>query len=135
MVVAKFKSAFLLSRKMKSSFLKYLNGHVSFLPAKLYPTPIVTRWNSWFKAVLYLSDYLDYILDFFDELENPNSSVLFLQECYADTTFRRKLKIQITFISEFCPNIMKLINELEGTNFPMAHLLWDKLEGLKSSLE
>lgn len=112
-----------------------MNEHVPHLPAKLYPTPIVTGWNSWFTAVLYLNAYLDHILDFFDEVENPNSSVLFLKECYADETFKRKFKIQITFISEFCPKIMKLIDESEGTNYPIAHLLWNKLEDLKSSLE
>ena len=58
-----------------------------------------------------------------------------MKECYVGTTFKRKLKIQMTFISEFCPKIMKLIDELEGTSYPIAHLLWNKLEDLKSSLE
>ncbi|EOB13052.1 hypothetical protein NBO_225g0001, partial [Nosema bombycis CQ1] len=67
--------------------------------------------------------------------ENPNSSVLLLMECCSEPNFNQKLKIQMTFISEFCPRIMKLIDNLEGTSYPFAHLLWDKLEDLKSSLE
>lgn len=135
MFTAKVKSAFCLSRKMKNSYLNYLKENVPDLPAKLYPAPVVTRWNSWFSAVSYLSEYLNHILNFFDVWENENSSIKFLKENYADETFRRKLEIQMVFTTEFCPKLMKLIDDLEGSTYPFAHLLWNKLEDLKSSLE
>lgn len=54
-IVAKTKSAFLHSRKMKSAYLNFLNDKAPHLAAKLYPEPVITRWNSWFKSVIYLN--------------------------------------------------------------------------------
>ena len=116
---------------MKSAYLNYLQEHVSQLTAKLYATPFVTRWNSWFKSVIYLNEYMRHIITFLNEYEDYNSSISYLKECFENEILARKIRVQLTFVSEFCPKIMKIIDNLEGSDYPFAHILWSKFEDLK----
>lgn len=134
-IVAKTKAAFLHSRKMKSAYLKYLQEHVPLLTPKLYPTPVVTRWNSWFKSAIYLNEYVEHIIAFLNDYEDDNMSTSYLTECFENETLARKIRVQLTFVFEFCPKIMEIIDNLEGSKYPFANILWSKLEDLKSSLE
>lgn len=133
-LVSKLKTAFLHSRKMKSAYILFLKEKAPEIPAKLFPAPVVTRWNSWFKAVIYLNDYLEHLLIFIKNSDNQNSSTLYINQAVENQALASKIRVQIVFLAEACPKIMQLIDYLEGSNYPFAHLLWEKLEDLKSTL-
>ncbi|XP_070506833.1 uncharacterized protein [Chironomus tepperi] len=134
-VVSKIKSAFVHSRKMRSAYVTYLRENAQNLPPKIFPSPVLTRWNSWLKSVLYLKDYIKHILNFFDEWQNENSSINFLKVNYKNAYFKSKLNVQLAFITEIGPKMIKLTNDLEGSSYPLAHQLWSHLEALKSQLK
>ncbi|KAJ8887913.1 hypothetical protein PR048_007397 [Dryococelus australis] len=100
--VAKMKSAFLHSRKIKN--------------ASLFPVPVVTCWNSWFNSELYLAQYIEGILKFFsNECEFTNSSIEYIVDMFK-------------FVSEICMKIKALITDLEGSDYPYAHKLQNSLQ-------
>lgn len=76
-----------------------------------------------------------HIIDFLNEYEDENSSISYLKECFETEILARKIRVQLTFVSEFCPKIMKIIENLEGSDYPFVHILWSKLEDLNSSLK
>lgn len=112
-IVPKTKSAFLHSRKMKSAYLNFLKEKSPQLAAKLYPEPVITRWNSWFKSVVYLSEYMDYIVAFFKEYEGDNSSTSFVKETFQNEILAHKVRVQMTYVAEFCQKVVQLIEHLE----------------------
>nr|CAD7438991.1 unnamed protein product [Timema bartmani] len=124
------KMAFLNARKMKSAYVRFLQEEHADLPAILFPSPVVTRWNSWFHSVLYLNDYSDALIEFLGQYENNNASAEYLLEQQRDPVAWQSLKLQMVFIADSCKMFVELINKLEGSKFPFAHLLWHELEAL-----
>lgn len=134
-VVSKVKMAFLHGRKIKNAYIHYLQTHYPALPAVLFPSPIITRWNSWFCSVKYINTYLEPLIGFFKEVEYSNTSTTAVVEMFDDAVSSTVVRIQIKFVSEMCLKFVELINVLEGSAFPYAHLLWDHLENLVASLQ
>lgn len=133
-LVVDVKMAFLHGRKIKNAYLNYLGEHFPELRPKLFPSPVVTRWNSWFAAVIYLCDYIDAILEFFKQWEPQNASVKSVCKKGSKETMC-VLKTKLTFVSETCKRIVELIKTLEGSKYPFAHLIWDNLMQLSGELK
>nr|CAD7452593.1 unnamed protein product [Timema tahoe] len=133
--VVKVKMAFLNTRKMKSAYVRFLQEEHADLPAILFPSPVVSRWNSWFHSVLYLNDYSDALIKFLGQYENNNASSEYLLEQQRDPVAWQSVKLQMVFVADSCKMFVELINKLEGSKFPFAHLLWHELEALMSVLK
>nr|CAD7408269.1 unnamed protein product [Timema poppensis] len=124
-----------LKKKIKSAYVRFLQEEHADLPAILFPSPVVTRWNSWFHSVLYLNDYSDALIEFLGQYENNNASAEYLLEQQRDPVAWQSVKRQMVFIADSCKMFVELINKLEGSKFPFAHLLWHELEALMSVLK
>ncbi|KAJ8892013.1 hypothetical protein PR048_004578 [Dryococelus australis] len=84
-----------------------------------FPVPVLTRWNSWFKSVLYVSEYLTDMTEFFSlsEMQNaPNAG------CYPQDR-NEKTQIQAVFAQEHAVQLMSLIDSLEGSSYTTSHIL------------
>ncbi|KAJ8885731.1 hypothetical protein PR048_011931 [Dryococelus australis] len=64
LLVSKLKMAFLHSRKMRNKYLSCIKESYPSLPSILFPAPVTTRWDLWFKALQYLNTYVDVRVDF-----------------------------------------------------------------------
>lgn len=133
--VVKVKTAFLNTRKRRHHYAQYLTDH-SDKPANQFPMPVNTRWNSWFKAVFYLADYLLDILNFFrqDELKANNNSGINYLTALSDKEVSVILA-ECVFIKAHTEEIVNLLTKLEGSQYPTAHLLYGDLDHLKKSFQ
>nr|CAD7395800.1 unnamed protein product [Timema poppensis] len=132
--VVKVKMVFSNAIKMKSVFVWFLQEEHADLPAILFPSPVVTRGNSWFHSVLYLNDYSDALIEFLGQYENNNASAEYLLEQQRDPVAWQSVKLQMVFVADSCKMLVELINKLEGSKFTFSHLLWHELEALMSVL-
>ncbi|CAG2057325.1 unnamed protein product [Timema podura] len=84
--VAKAKAAFLNTRKRKHNYLAFLNEKYSKgeKSAKLFPNPVLTRWNSWFCSVVYLCEYLVDLVEYFSTLEEVTAALKYFQDMSHD---------------------------------------------------
>lgn len=132
--VIKVKNAFLNTRKRRHAYLNFLREKNEEDQVKMFPMPIVTRWNTWFHSVFYLAVHLRDIVCFFEQLsEENNAGVKFikgLQEAEVQA-----IEVQCVFVTENCACFVDTINFLEGSSYPSAHLLYSKLQKLQISLE
>lgn len=135
MLVSKVKMVFLHGRKIKHAYASFLRENYEDLPAVLFPSPVITRWNTWFKSVKYLGTYLDALVHFLTEYDEKNASAITVCEMFENELQSMLPKAQVLFVSEICQPFIDLIEVLEGSKYPFAHLLWDKLESLTQSLK
>ncbi|CAH1113314.1 unnamed protein product [Psylliodes chrysocephalus] len=68
------------------------------------------------------------LLLFMNDYEDDNMSTSYLTECFENKTLARKIQVQLTFVSEFCPKIMKIIDNLEKSKYLFANILKSSLE-------
>lgn len=63
--VANAKLLFLNTRKRKHRYLSFLKErHEDEQKCKMFPSPVMTRWNSWHKSALYVGDHVQDLVDF-----------------------------------------------------------------------
>ncbi|KAJ8873190.1 hypothetical protein PR048_026823 [Dryococelus australis] len=62
------------TRKRKHHYLQHLQESSANL--QLFPSPVVTRWNSWFHAVKYLDEYLTHLVTFFKKEDSDWSAAV-----------------------------------------------------------
>ncbi|KAJ8880721.1 hypothetical protein PR048_017191 [Dryococelus australis] len=110
--LVKTKIVFINTRKRKHHYLHHLQE--SNVNPKLFPSPVVTRWNLWFHAVEDLDDYLTHLVTFFKK-ENI-------------------LKCQFKFVVEHCKQTVDL-KILEGSSYPFAHKFHSNLSDFKTCFE
>lgn len=133
-LVTRVKMAFLHGRKIKSAYINFLKNNFPHLVAKLFPSPVITRWNSWFRSVVYIDEYIEPLQQFLESWEPKNASVQAVCEMLTEKNLV-VLKIKSKFVSESCVKIISLITVLEGSTYPYAHLLWDDLTDLADELK
>lgn len=77
--VAHAKMAYLNTRKRKHRYLSFLKSKYPNEEKKavLFPSPVMTRWNSWFKSALYVGEYLPDLVDFFKTMDEDSSAQIF----------------------------------------------------------
>ncbi|XP_063227740.1 uncharacterized protein LOC134533894 [Bacillus rossius redtenbacheri] len=131
--VMKTKMFFLNSRKRKHHYLQFLT--VSSIHPKLFPSPVLTRWNSWFRAVEYIDTYLPHLLEYFktEDAETSGSSTEYYMQMSMDKV--AVLQCEARFVVEHCKSTVELLEILEGSSYPFAHRLLGKLYDLKTSFK
>lgn len=75
--VVQVKHIFLNTRKRKHAYVQFLTQKYENEPTKvkLFPIPVITRWNSWFKNVEYLGEYLHDRVEFVESVEDESLAV------------------------------------------------------------
>ncbi|XP_063218962.1 uncharacterized protein LOC134529127 isoform X3 [Bacillus rossius redtenbacheri] len=134
-VVVKVKSAFLNTRKRKHQYLQYLREE-TVKPDKLFPMPVNTRWNSWFRAVFYLAEYFLEIINFFrnsDFQETNNAGIKYL--IMLSDKEVSVILAQCIFVQQHAFEIMDLLTKLEGSKYPTSHTLYGDLENIQKGLD
>ena len=105
---------------------------------------MLTRWNTWFHSIEYLSEFLPHILDFVkDEKDNQERSELInsLYDLLEDSYKYSELKLLVHFYVEnaqvFHDLILKLEDSLGNTHitFNIVRNLWNLLRFQSFSLD
>ncbi|XP_026290182.2 uncharacterized protein LOC113214890 [Frankliniella occidentalis] len=128
------KQLFKNTRKRKHRYIQYLKDTYSFSKAKepkLFPMPVMTRWGSWKKSVQYISTYLEDVTNYaktIPESEKVNS-VQYFKKLSADDL--KVIKTEADFVVEYCSSVCDLILFLEGSLYPMAHVVYSKVNDIK----
>lgn len=134
--VIKVKHAFLNARKRKSEYLAFLaeryEGDDSQGNVTAFPIPVMTRWNTWFKSVIYISKHLDDLVVFFNQLDDGNAGIKYFKN--ATPASIQAIRTQAIFVSLNCPPLMDLITFLEGSKYATSHLLRGKLSDIEVKL-
>ncbi|CAF1054974.1 unnamed protein product [Brachionus calyciflorus] len=86
LIVANLKSIFARGSNRKKRFIDFLKSNEKENPS-YYPSPVVTRWNTWFKAVSYISKNLFKT----SELKNNSNLLLLTQELFPTRSYVRFL--------------------------------------------
>ncbi|KAJ8868117.1 hypothetical protein PR048_031926 [Dryococelus australis] len=124
------KAAFQNTRKCKHLYTqKNTDGTKKIIQ---FPVTVLTRWNCWFKSVLYVSEYLTDIIKFFSlsEMQNtPNAGIEYFSAI--PKTEIKITQIQDVFVQEHTAQLMSLIDSLEGPSYPTSHILHSKLLHVK----
>ncbi|XP_066473343.1 uncharacterized protein [Tiliqua scincoides] len=133
--IVKVKNAFLNTRKIKNKYAQFLSEKYPWSDPdmiSLFPSPVCTRWNSWFKSVRYLANRIADVVDFFRSLDDGNAGVRFFHAASAETI--QTVKVQAAYVSEICAPVMDLITFLEGSSYPTIHVLAGKLSDIEIKL-
>lgn len=127
----KVKHTFLHTRK--SSYVQFLSEKYQGSNPEmisLFPSPVCTRWNSWFKSVWYLSNHMEDVVEFFRSLDDGNADVKFFNAASSATI--QTIKVQAIYVSDVCRPLMDLITFLEGSSScPTIHTLAGKLSDIE----
>jgi len=113
-IVKKFlqniKDAFVKSAARRHRYITHLKHHGIVSPCKI-PLPNATRWNSWFKMVLYTKEYINYWPHFFESKlqENSNNTLLEIHNTLQNEHERGIITIYVYLISTFSQNLFKLL--------------------------
>ncbi|KAJ8876040.1 hypothetical protein PR048_023948, partial [Dryococelus australis] len=120
-VITVVKSAFLNTRKRKSRYLNYLEDkRAGKKPAKLFPAPMLTRWDSWFSALPEMLEICNSGINYLSHLTNK-------QVCSLDA--------QAIFVKEHAQDLVQLATVLEGSKYMTSHRLYPKLDTLNTAME
>ncbi|XP_063234984.1 uncharacterized protein LOC134537934 [Bacillus rossius redtenbacheri] len=130
--VVKAKMAFLNTRKRKHHYLDFLKK--SSVEPKLFPSPVLTRWNSWFTSVTYLDKYLVHLVEFFRQQDFDGADATeYFKSLSTDQVL--VLQCEAKFVVEYCKKTVDLLECLEGSSYPFAHKLCVKLSDLKTGFK
>ncbi|XP_003742036.1 uncharacterized protein LOC100903363 [Galendromus occidentalis] len=129
-LVCSIKRAFTACPARKARFKQFLrdNGKIEKLP----PVPVLTRWNSWFRAALFHAEYLENYHEFFTkEMEGSSSSSLSETR---DLCASPCVETQLAQLREYAPRIMEALTKYES-NEVSAHLVSEDMALLIEWLE
>uniref|UniRef100_H3AKS8 DUF659 domain-containing protein n=1 Tax=Latimeria chalumnae TaxID=7897 RepID=H3AKS8_LATCH len=131
-----FKNMFYNSGSRKAKYLRFMNQKLQEespdAKASMPPSPVGTRWNSWFHAVQYHSKNFQFYKEFFNEECKSSSpvSVQTIQKMLNDPTKYALLKVQIAFLAKKCEQILSLNLAFESRK-PCTVKAFDLLEELQ----
>lgn len=130
--VSNVKHAFLNSRKRKHRYKSFLEEKYpeNEKNVKLFPSPVLTRWNSWFHSVEYVAEYEDDLIEFLTSADSGISTEYFsnLSNCE-----RAIIQCSAEFLVEHGTPLIKHIVELEGSSYTLSHKLYPLLWDLENS--
>ena len=127
--VAKMKKVFKNSARRKVFYVNFLKEKGVKKP-HTPPQPVITRWNSWFEAVVQHNEYFKYYEEMMNEMAaNENSvppAVEAVLEIMAET---RHLELLLRFITVKSQRIRKLIKMAESQDI-QVHLIYNTMSDL-----
>lgn len=131
--VVQTKHLFLNTRKRKHAYIQFLTEKCNdeTKKPKLFPIPVVTRWNSWFKSVEYICEYLHDIVEFVQSVDDESVAVHYFKSLNPSEV--QKIHCQAVMLLEHCSKCSNLLLSLESNETPLAHILSSKLGDLCKS--
>lgn len=111
--ISESKILFLNTRKRKHRYMSFLKEKYSSDQSRctLFPAPVLTRWNSWFKAVEYVKDHASDIRDFSSSLQEGSSSVMYMKNI-SDNDLN-EITASASFLIEHCKPVIEIIHVLK----------------------
>lgn len=133
--VSKTKTAFMNTRKRKYRYLCFLKEQYpnQEKPHVLFPSPVLTRWGSWFKSVGYVNTYLHDLVTYLKSLEVESEALQYFANLSGEQL--TIIQCQAEFLVEHGCALVELTKQLEGSNYPMAHMISGKLSDLSKSFQ
>ena len=130
-LVACFKSIFVHCASRKQRYKRYIAERITADSdnVPLPPVPVVTRWNSWFNAVVHHAKYIDHYHGFIDnevKLSASSNALTELQSLLGDDTV---LKQEVSFIAESTSKLVELVTWFEGRRVQI-HLAYNRIMDL-----
>jgi hypothetical protein len=117
--------------------MTHLKHHGIELPRKI-PLPNETRWNSWFRMVLYTKEYINYWPHFFEsELQEnlDNTTLLDIHNTLQNEQQMGIIRIYIYFISIFSQEFIQTLDFFQQKNQPVFPYIETRLQHLATYLE
>ena len=126
------KSLFLNTRKRKHRYHSFLKVKYPNDASKcnLFPAPVLTRWNSWFKSVDYLKERVEDIKQFYSSLQEHSAAVK-----YFANLSENDLNVVVAsayFLVEHFKPVIELIETLEGNSYPYVHKVASKINDMNA---
>ncbi|CAF1026299.1 unnamed protein product [Brachionus calyciflorus] len=111
--VANFKSIFSRSNYRKQRFLEFQKNEGVEKP-QCFPAPVVTRWNTWFKAVKFISENFEISKKFvLEEIKLEDTLALNKLKLLFEES---ELEIEFKFVSQRCDKFKFAILRFEEQN-------------------
>jgi len=137
----KFKKIFAQPGQRKARYLKHLRQTGAAVALQtLPPDPVATRWNSWYEAMAYHNDHIDYYSEFITgerKLVGQSASseaLKWLSEHFGVTANVESLKVKLTFLANKSVPFLDLLASFES-RVPCVVDAYEKLEDLRILLE
>ncbi|KAJ8868015.1 hypothetical protein PR048_031824 [Dryococelus australis] len=103
----------------KYHYLEFLKK--ASLKHKLFPSPVLTRWNAWLKSVEYLDEYLNIIAEFFKQhsgegsdatqyFQNLSNDAILILQCEAKFVVEQCKKTLHAKLTEL-KNVYKFVSD------------------------
>lgn len=130
--VTKTKQAFLNTRKRKHKYIRFLQQKYGAgeKDIKLFPSPVITRWNTWFASVSYLADYVMDLVEYFKTVDSDAESVKYFQKLSESEV--KAILCEAIFVKEHCASTSETITCFEGSYYALAHKVVPKVNELIS---
>lgn len=136
MLAASIKAIFSKAPGRRARYLHHLR-QMKAEKAVMPPTPVITRWNSWFEAVLYHAEYLEHYVSFVaSEIAHSGATIQLnkLSALLQNTDRLNELRAELEFVTVHCQPIMKTLTSFEAKSF-MAVDVYNKVSDLLSYLK
>ena len=133
--VVNAKMIFLNTRKRKHRYLSFLKERYvgDETKATAFPSPVMTRWNSWFKSALYVGDHVQDLVDFCKTMDEGGAAVHFFRELEKETILI--MTASATFLKEHGQHLIDSIVSLEGSSYPFSHKLQSRISDLLNNFK
>ena len=115
-------------------FLQHLASFGGVEKPKLPPTPVIVRWNTWFKAAIYHCDHFEFYRSFIANerlFETDTDALLQIDLLLEDY---EGLQQEVLFVRNTSRTIFVNLLEFEENNF-LSTEVYDKLNRLRIQLE
>lgn len=123
------KDVFVNTPARRRRYTNHLKEHGIISPCKI-PLPNATRWNSWFRMIIYAKDYIEYWPSFFEsELQNNagNAKLVKIHNTLQNEQERGVIVIFIHFISIFSKEFVDTLDFFQQKNMPVFPFIESRL--------
>ena len=134
-LIAMIKSSLYKKAGRKSRLLEYMSNYISHDAVKLPPVPVSTRWNSWFQAAIFHATRIHIYEGFYKAERGQGVAVQNIIEIVTHKTIYPEVCLQLYFVKENCQRLMLVLTSLESQSTPLACLVYNRLEDLRSYLK
>lgn len=111
-IVANLKSIFARGSNRKRRFIDLLKQNQIENPV-MYPSPVVTRWKTWFKALKYINQHFQLIKDFVDSECDLEETIALskLQKLFKTNNLKEQFEFVATRCDKFIFTLLKFENQ------------------------
>lgn len=131
-----FSQMFFMAGSRKRRYLKYLvDRGLKKEQATMPPNPCGTRWNSWYRAVIYHKEHFSLYKDFIDNeylaSKCPPNSLEYLHKLFSKEDYE-SICVQVNIVATNCEPIIHLNDHFQSRK-PNAVSTFDVMEDLSIS--